>query len=237
MPANISLFDGTAWYLVFLFSTTVHEASHALVALKLGDDTAHRGGQVTLDPTPHIKREPFGMVVVPLLSYLMTQGGWMMGWASAPYDPHWAARYPKRAGLMALAGPVSNLLLALIAALLIHLGIALGYFRVPQTISFEHVVTATRDGLPYMFETLLSIGFSLNLLLFLFNLIPFPPLDGSSLPLLFLSEEASEKYWQILRSPGITIFGMLVAWKIFEVIYPPFHLMAIHLLYPGHSYS
>lgn len=93
MADDISLFQGTAWYIVFLFSTTVHEAAHALVALKLGDDTAHRGGQVTLDPTPHVRREPFGMVVVPLLSYFL--GGWMVGWASAPYDPEWARRYPR----------------------------------------------------------------------------------------------------------------------------------------------
>src|SRR5690349_10920884 len=99
MNDNITLFDGAAWYVVFLFSTTIHEASHALAALRMGDDTAHRGGQVTIDPFPHMKREPFGMVIVPLLSYFM--GGWMMGWASAPYDPVWANRYPKRAGLMA----------------------------------------------------------------------------------------------------------------------------------------
>lgn len=235
MNHDISLFDGAAWYVVFLFSTTVHEASHAWAGWKLGDDTAHRGGQVSLDPTPHVKREPFGMVVLPILSYIMS--GWMMGWASAPYDPHWAARYPKRAGLMAMAGPASNLLLTIIAGLLIHLGIHVGYFDVPDRISFGHAVTATRAGLPDLFATLLSIGFSLNLLLFLFNLIPFPPLDGSAIPLLFLSEEASNRYWELLRTPGITVFGMVVAWNVFKVIYPPLHLIAINFLYPGYHYS
>ena len=60
---------GLVWYVAFLFSLTVHEAAHALVALKLGDPTAYEGGQVTLNPLPHIKREPFGTVVVPLLSF------------------------------------------------------------------------------------------------------------------------------------------------------------------------
>ena len=69
----------------FLFSTTVHEAMHALVAWKLGDPTAYNGGQVSLSPIPHIKREPIGMLVLPLLT-AMTQG-WAIGWASAPYDP------------------------------------------------------------------------------------------------------------------------------------------------------
>src|SRR5262245_8410082 len=193
MTQEISLFDGAVWYVVFLFSTPVHEASHAFAALKLGDDTAYRGGQVTLDPTPHIRREPLGMVVVPLLSYLV--GGWMIGWASAPYDPHWANRYPKRAGLMALAGPLSNLALMLIAALLIRVGMLLGFFVAPQSVSFDHVTHAVSGGIPFLCSVLLSIGFSLNLLLFLFNLIPFPPLDGGSVPLIFLSEEMADKYW------------------------------------------
>ena len=59
---------GLIWYIVFLFSTTCHEASHALVAKLGGDPTAFHGGQVTLNPVPHVQREPFGMVVVPLLS-------------------------------------------------------------------------------------------------------------------------------------------------------------------------
>jgi Zn-dependent protease len=233
--ADISLFDGASWYIVFLFSTTLHEASHAWAALKLGDDTAHRGGQVTLDPTPHIKREPFGMVLVPILSYFL--GGWMIGWASAPYDPHWASRHPRRAAIMAMAGPASNLALVLISAILIHIGIALGYFVAPESITFDTVVEATSDGIPFLFSTLLSITFSLNLILCLFNLIPFPPLDGSSIPFFFLSDRASDQYWELLRMPGIALMGMLISWKIFGIIFPSLHLIAINLLYPGVNYG
>ena len=69
---------GLLWYVVFLLSTTCHEAAHALVAKWGGDMTASQGGQVSLNPIPHIRREPFGMVVIfPLLSYAV--GGWMMG--------------------------------------------------------------------------------------------------------------------------------------------------------------
>jgi Zn-dependent protease len=64
-----NLAEGFLWYLAFLFSVVVHEASHALAAFKLGDQTAYNGGQVTLDPLPHIKREPFGTVVMPILSF------------------------------------------------------------------------------------------------------------------------------------------------------------------------
>jgi hypothetical protein len=79
---------GLLWYVVFLLSTTCHEAAHALVAKRGGDLTAFHGGQVTLEPWPHIRREPFGMILVPILSFLT--GGWMVGWASAPYDPFWS---------------------------------------------------------------------------------------------------------------------------------------------------
>src|SRR5271169_1105799 len=104
-------------YIVFLFSTTCHEAAHALVAKRGGDSTAALGGQVTLNPIPHIRREPFGMVLVPILSYATS--GWMMGWASAPYDPNWQQKHPRRAAWMSLAGPAANFALALIAGIIV----------------------------------------------------------------------------------------------------------------------
>lgn len=231
MGHDISLFDGACWYVVFLFSTTVHEASHALAAYRLGDDTAYRGGQVSLDPTPHIKREPFGMVVIPLISYML--GGWMIGWASAPYDPMWAHRHPRRAGIMAMAGPASNFLLMVIAAMLIRIGIASQWFELPAQISADHIVAATGPGLPVLAATLISIFFSLNLLLFAFNLIPFPPLDGSSIPLLFLSNEGAAKYWMMLRQPGLNMIGLIIAWRAFDVVYPAIHLFFVNTLYLG----
>src|SRR6201997_3032744 len=97
---------GVIWYIVFLFSTTCHEGAHALAAKVGGDMTAFEGGQVSLNPIPHIRREPFGMVVMPLLG--ISLGGALIGWASAPYDPHWAMRHPKRAAWMSLAGPAAN---------------------------------------------------------------------------------------------------------------------------------
>lgn len=239
MGNNISLFDGACWYVVFLFSTTVHEASHALASYRLGDDTAYRGGQVSLDPTPHIKREPFGMVVVPILSYMLGNG-WMIGWASAPYDPMWAMRYPKRAGIMAMAGPLSNLMLMIIAAMIIRCGLVAGWFDAPETITAAHVVAShAGEGFSLLAATLVSIFFSLNLLLFVFNLIPFPPLDGSSFPLLFLSHEGAAKYWALLRQPGMNMIGLIVAWRLFDVVYPEIQLFFVNALYfaTGHQYG
>src|SRR5690606_5793863 len=97
--------------------------------MKGGDLTAYAGGQVSLDPIPHMKREPFGMVILPILTLVLN--GFPLGWASAPYDPDWAARHPRRAGWMALAGPASNLALALLAVLAIRMGVATGHFTAP----------------------------------------------------------------------------------------------------------
>src|SRR5436305_998787 len=139
------LIAGVVWYVVFLLSTTCHEAAHAFVGKLGGDLTAFHGGQVTLDPLPHIRREPFGMVIFPILSYAV--GGWMMGWASAPYDPLWSLRYPRRAGWMSLAGPGANYSLAILAAIAIHVGMWTGQFVPPESASFMHVVEAASPGL------------------------------------------------------------------------------------------
>lgn len=226
--------DGFLWYLAFLFSTVFHEAAHALIALKLGDPTAHEGGQVTLNPAPHIRREPFGTVFVPLVSFLM--GGWMIGWASTPYDPSWARRYPKRSAIMALAGPMSNLLLAVAAGLLIRAGMAGGYFYPPDSINLSHVAAAVQDGFFSAAATLVSIFFTLNLLLFLFNLLPFPPLDGSGIIPLFLTDRATMKYMDFMNNPAFGLIGLIIAWNAFGRIFSPVHHLAINLLYPGMGY-
>ena len=229
MPAEFSLFDAGCWYVVFLASTTLHEASHAFAALKLGDDTAFRGGQVSLDPTAHIKREPVGMVVVPILFYMMA--GYIVGWASAPYDPEWARANPKRAGVMAMAGPCSNLLLVVAAALVIHVGTAFGWFHISAQPRGAHVAVALKEGVPHLLAVLLSITFTLNLVLFCFNLLPVPPLDGSSFPLLLLSREAAERYSGFLRHPGLALLGVILAYRLFPVVFNPIQDMATRILF------
>src|SRR5215831_10811986 len=188
---SASLLLGLVWYIVFLLSTTCHEAAHAWVAKLGGDLTAYHGGQVSLDPMPHIRREPFGMVVFPILTYFM--GGWMMGWASAPYDPNWAARYPRQAAWKSLAGPAANFLLAIVAGILIHVGLLAGVFAHPESLRFSQIVSATSDGLAAGAAAFVSILFSLNLLLGTFNLIPLPPLDGFSAIGVLLPEEAARR--------------------------------------------
>lgn len=229
-----NLSEGILWYLAFLFSVVVHEASHAYAALKLGDKTAYEGGQVSLDPFPHIKREPFGTVVVPILSFLL--GGWMIGWASAPYDPVWARNYPKRSAMMALAGPLANLAILVAVGLLIHIGIFFDLFYPPERIHLSQVVLSHADGMMVGVAVFMSILFSLNLLLFSFNLIPLPPLDGSGIIPIFLSDDHTEKYLDFLHNSSFSFIGIFIAWKVFDLIDGPIHFMAITLLYPGLGY-
>lgn len=229
-----TLVTGLQWYVVFLFSTTLHEASHALAAWRLGDSTAYEGGQVTLDPLPHIRREPIGTVVVPILSFVL--GGWMMGWASVPYNKEWAVSYPKRSAIMSAAGPAANLVLVLLAVLLIRTGIAAEMLFPPDRLTFSHIVEATEPGMMESAASMLSLLFSLNLLLFLFNLLPVPPLDGSGIIPFFLSHETAQRYLNFLHNSPAGFFGLFIAWKVFGYLYDPMHLIAVNLLYPGYNY-
>lgn len=168
------------WYAVFLLSITCHEAAHAWVAFRGGDTTAHHAGQVTLNPLPHIRREPFGTVLAPLLTYLVT--GWMMGWASAPFDPAWEARFPRRAAAMAAAGPLANLILAGLAFTALRFGMQAALWVPADPLSIDRLMLPLQpdggavDGL----ARLCSLMLFLNVLLFFFNLIPLPPLDGAA---------------------------------------------------------
>jgi len=223
---------GVVWYAVFLFSTTCHEAAHAWAAQLGGDPTAALGGQASLNPLPHIQREPFGTVLVPIGSYLL--GGWMIGWASAPYDPLWAERHPRRAAWMALAGPAANFLLVLAAALGIRAGAAFGVFTAPAQASFTQVVAATEPGTWTALAMLASVLFTLNLLLFLFNLLPVPPLDGAAAVTLLMSESAGRRFRDFTRQWGM--IGLLLALFLFWRLFDPVFTLALNLLHPGASY-
>lgn len=230
------LVEGVLWYFAFVFSTTLHEASHAFAAFKLGDRTAYEGGHVTLSPVPHMRREPLGMVVIPIVSFLL--GGWMIGWASVPYNPRWAYERPQSSAKMSAAGPAANLLLVLVAALLMRLGMLAGVFYPLDNIDYSHVIGATRSGMFAAPAEMLNVFLSLNLLLFLFNLIPLPPLDGSGVIPWFLSREQAQKYLELISNSSFSLIGLFIAWKIFDIIYEPLHLIFINVLfYPAAHYG
>ncbi len=200
------------WYIAFTVSTVLHEAGHALTARLGGDNTA--SSQVTLDPRPHIKRSPVGMIVMPILTYLLQH--WMIGWASAPYDPEWGYSYPRRASKMALAGPLCNLSLAIWSAFLMRVGVALGWFHFGSGSMETLVVSSTGEA--NAATVLCSLFFMMNLILFGFNLLPIPPLDGAAVAGLFMDENTSRRWQALTFRPEYQIAAWLLSIWVFQTL-------------------
>jgi Zn-dependent protease len=215
-PETLAL--GFIWYVAFLFSTTCHEAAHAFVAKLGGDTTAALGGQVSLNPIPHIRRAPFGMVVFPILSFILSGG--MIGWASAPYDPLWERRHPHRSAWMALAGPAANFTLMIVAALAIRIG------RSQHLLAIDPLT-----GKPGIVFLTLFIVFSLNLLLGTFNLLPVPPLDGSTGIMVLMAEDRAQRYLDWIRGNSFAMAGLLVGLVIFQRIFPVVQRAAFRIFF------
>lgn len=225
------------WYIVFLFSTVAHEAAHGWAAHLGGDSTAYQGGQVTLDPVAHIRRSPWGMVLIPVLTFFQT--GWMMGWASVPFDPEWGKRFPRRQALMSLAGPAANFALALIGILILKLLLAAQVFDVldQNQISFTQLVRQAGEpqagSLVNGLATALSVLVNLNVLLGLFNLLPIPPLDGAGIVEGLFPNSLGKLYDRMREIPILQVVGLLVAWNVFTVISNPAFLFVVGLVHSG----
>lgn len=219
------------WYLVFLFATTLHEAMHSFVSRYGGDYTAHEAGQTTLNPAPHIRRSPVGMVVVPILSFILNGGTWMIGWASAPFNPYWAARYPTRSFLMSLAGPFSHLPAILVSFAAMYIGLRTGYFTVDfESYMFSMAPGVDGDNLCWALALLVTVVFTLNFVLFIFNLLPVPPLDGSEVWYLFVKREEDRLRFRLQAASWSTV-GILFSWYLFGEIYPIAYSAVIRFLY------
>ncbi len=212
------LVNGIVQYVVLIFSMTIHEAAHAWWAMRSGDSTAYLGGQVSLDPIPHIQREPVGMVLIPILTYAMN--GWMMGWASAPLSMSWIINNPRRAAAVSLAGPLANLAVAVTAGIAIRALVGSG------SIPFDSLYGVGANGISNGLGSVLFAFFFLNTLLFVYNLLPIPPLDGASALGLFLSEEAAARLQMTIRQPMVAMMGFAMfimvggrlAWPIISLL-------------------
>jgi Zn-dependent protease len=181
--------------LIFAFS--VHECAHAWTAWRLGDPTARMLGRVTLNPIKHL--DPFGSVLMPLIALVYH---WpLLGWAKpTPVTPRNFKNYTRDDIIVTIAGPISNLLLAIIALILLLIikhAVAGGAVAVitAMAVAMRFPGVAT-ENLPALFPIALLLYYIIliNLLLFVFNLIPFPPLDGSRILRHFLPYNALQTY-------------------------------------------
>jgi Zn-dependent protease len=232
---NVAVFG--IWYIVFLFSTVAHEAAHGLAAKLGGDPTAYEHGQVTLDPLAHIKRSPWGMVLIPILTFV--QMGWMMGWASTPYDSSWGKRHPRRQALMSLAGPAANFALALIGIIVIKVLLSAGVFAMPYDDQFTFTQLVREAGEPRAGSLMtglamaLSVLVNLNVLLGLFNLLPIPPLDGAGIFEGLFPKTLGRLYDQMREIPILQFVGLLLAWQIFPILRIPAFALLLGFVQSG----
>lgn len=184
---------------IFIFSVIVHEVSHGVVALRLGDTTAKDAGRLTLNPLKHL--ELFGSFIVPFLMYLTTNGAMIFGWAKpVPYDPRRLENPRRGAGLIAAAGPLSNIVVAVVFGIFIRLAPLLGSFASTQLLVFLHAIVL------------------INILLAVFNLVPLPPLDGSKVLFAFLPPRY-DNVRIFLERYGFTILLLFIFFG-FSVIQP-----------------
>ncbi|MBL4648024.1 MAG: site-2 protease family protein [Gammaproteobacteria bacterium] len=191
------------WAIPILFAITVHEVAHGWVANKLGDATAKMMGRLTLNPIKHI--DPIGTILVP--GILLVIGGFMFGWAK-PVPITWQnLRNPKRdMALVALAGPLSNLVMALAWATILKLCL---------------VITA--DAPPHSFFLFIAMcyaGIVINLMLMVLNLLPVPPLDGSRVVATFLTGRAAYFYHRIEPFGLFILLGLLTLGLFKIIIFP-----------------
>jgi len=193
--------------LPILFAITVHEVAHGWVASKLGDKTALMLGRLTLNPLKHI--DLVGTVILPLM--LLFLGGFIFGWAKpVPVNPNNLKKPRRDMALVAIAGPIANIIMAFIWAGIMKLGIIL-----------------TGHGLKFALPIVLmgQAGIMINLVLMILNLIPIPPLDGSRIISALLPAKLAYKYDRIAPYGIFILLLLLVTGILHLILFPPIILL------------
>ena len=190
--------------IILIFSVVIHEVSHGFMAHSLGDNTAERAGRLTLNPLAHL--EWFGSFILPIMSYFL--GGFIIGWAKpVPFNPYNLRDQKWGEAKVAIAGPLSNICIALFFGLLIRFG----------------VLDSFGDAFVYIAAMIVFI----NLILATFNLVPVPPLDGSKI-LFSILPYSMQNIRSFLERNGlyIMIFFIFFLWQfVFPLVNWEFHLI------------
>jgi len=204
LPANIDFVAVFITFLVLLFSLTVHEAAHAVTADRLGDPTARLLGRVSLNPAVHI--DPIGTIVFPLIAIITNLP--ILGWAKpVPVNitrlrGHWKRKYM----LIAAAGPASNLVLAVLGSLLLHV--------VPVS---GALAEAALSPLARLFREAVFI----NVRLAVFNMVPVPPLDGGNVLAGVLRGPVADMYDRLRPYGFLILYGLMFTNVLTMIILPP----------------
>ena len=187
--------------IVLIFSIVFHEYAHGRAALWRGDTTAKEHGRLTLNPLPHI--DPFGSILLPLF-LIVTHAPVLFAWAKpVPINPWRFKNAKKDFAIVGASGPASNLLLAIVAAVVFRLSFGI-------------------SGESNALHQFLVLAVLINLVLACFNLVPIPPLDGSRIVVGFLPDEWAQNYLKIERYGMLIIFGLLFLgffrWLIWPIV-------------------
>jgi Zn-dependent protease len=213
---NIDFAQVFLFFLVLVFSLTVHEAAHAWTADRLGDPTARFLGRVSLNPAVHV--DPIGTILFPLIAIATNLP--IIGWAKpVPVDilklrDNWRQKFMA----IAAAGPASNLVIATIASVLLRI---LQPGDVEPDAAFE---ISTPIG------TLLENTVSMNVLLAVFNLVPVPPLDGGNVLSGLLRGEAANMFERLRPYGFLILYALMFTGTLFTIIAPPARFLLSWLL-------
>jgi Zn-dependent protease len=207
---------------VLAFSLSFHEMAHAWTAWRLGDPTAYQQGRVSMNPAVHV--DPIGTILFPLMGMLFAAAGTrlpLIGWAKpVPFSVRNLSRPRRDVILIALAGPASNLVLAILMAVAIRVTVA------TQLVAFD------LDGRPTgPLWAFLSGGLFVNLGLMIFNLIPIPPLDGGKVLSNLLPLRSGLAFDEFTGQYGfILLYALLLTGILARIVQPPINLLALLLL-------
>jgi Zn-dependent protease len=211
------------YMVVLLLAISAHEAGHAWMSYKYGDDTAYMLGRVTLNPVAHT--DPIGTLLIPIISFLVTFTSGvrvpLIGWGiPTPVNPRNWTNYKQANVMVSIAGIGANIILAIIG------------FAIFKTLLETAVINVGNvdSGLIKVVTIFLNYMIFLNVSLAVFNLLPFPPLDGSKVLSTFLPA-SFEPIFNMLETYGFLILILLMYMGVIGIVIYPFYLLVDYLLY------
>lgn len=212
------------YIVVLLLAISAHEAGHAWMSYKYGDDTAYLLGRVTLNPVKHT--DPIGTLLIPILSFVFGAVGGafasvpLMGWGiPTPVNPRKWTNYKQANVMVSIAGIGANLIIATSSFLIFKVLLDTG------TINAGNIDTGIIRPISMLFQYLIFLNVSLAI----FNLLPFPPLDGSKVLSTFLPE-SFQPIFNLLETYGFLILLLLIYWGLIGMIMRPVYTFVRYLL-------